>query len=338
MARPSSRRSRAVRTPPSHATGVQRYGRARTLALPRFGGAALATAVGVALLAGAATGAVVGGPPAAPSLSAEDVRVTRTGDGAALATGQEPSAGTLRDGAGAAAGGATDPLSAFEAVDRQARGDDPLPPGPAQPAAPVAIDPLAVDGAGLTFADRQAGLRSADVPTTGTGELVVVPGSSPSPAPERPVRTVRVEVEAGLEVDGALFAQMVMATLNDPRGWGADGTVSFARTDGDADLRVVLASPDTVDDLCAPLDTVGLYSCGRNGHAALNHTRWVQATAEFDDRTQYRQYLVNHEVGHLLGHPHVECAGPGQTAKIMQQQSVSVSPCVANGWPFPGGG
>lgn len=336
MARSSSWRPGATRTPPSHARGVRRNVRARTLAGPRFGGGVLGTAVGVALLAGAATGAVVGGPPAPLPLAAEDVRITRTGDSVSVPE-QQPTVGPLRAGAGAAAGGATDPLSAFATVDRQARDDAPLPPAPALPASPAVIDPLAIDGAGLTFADRQAGLRSAEVPTSGTGELVVVPGSSPAPAPERPVRTVLVEVEAGLDVDGALFAQMVMATLNDPRGWGADGSVSFARTDGDADIRVVLASPDEVDDLCAPLETVGRYSCGRNGHAALNHTRWVQATPEFADRTQYREYLVNHEVGHLLGHPHVECSGPGEVAKIMQQQSVEVHPCVPNGWPFPGG-
>lgn len=336
MARTSSWRSGVTRTPPSHARGVRRYVRARTLALPRFGTGVLATAVGVALLAGAATGAVVGGPPAPTSLATEDVRVTRTDDSASVPE-QEPTVGPLRAGQGSAAGGTADPLGAFAAVDRQDRDDVPLPPGPAQPASPAVIDPLAIDGAGLTFADRQAGLRSAEVPTSGTGELVVVPGSSPAPAPERPVRTVRVEVEEGLDVDGALFAQMVMATLNDPRGWGADGSVSFARTDGDADIRVVLASPDEVDDLCAPLETVGRYSCGRNGHAALNYTRWVQATPEFADRTQYREYLVNHEVGHLLGHPHVECSGPGEVAKIMQQQSVEVHPCVPNGWPFPGG-
>ena len=205
----------------------------------------------------------------------------------------------------------------------------------ALPATPAAIDPLALDAAGLSFADRQAGLLSAVVPAAGSGELVVVPGSSPAPAPDRPVRTVRVEVEAGLDVDPALFAKTVMATLNDPRSWGGDGSMSFARTDGAAELRVVLTSSALTDVMCAPLETVGTYSCGREGHAVLNFTRWVQATPEFADRTMYRQYLVNHEVGHLLGHGHVECPAGGAVAPVMQQQTVGVAPCVANGWPFP---
>ncbi len=113
--------------------------------------------------------------------------------------------------------------------------------------------------------------------------------------------------------------------------------MSFARTDGDADIRVVLASPTKVDAMCAPLNTHSDYSCGRNGHAAINYTRWVQATDEFGDRNVYREYVINHEVGHLLGHQHVSCPGEGAVAPIMQQQSIQVAPCTPNGWPFPDG-
>jgi len=202
---------------------------------------------------------------------------------------------------------------------------------------PQVVDRDTVGPLWLTPEDRTAGVLALDVPQAASGVLDVVPGADPAPPGTAPVRSVRVEVERGLAVDGPAFAAVVMAALNDPRGWGARGEVSFARTDGPADVRVVLASPSTVDALCAPLPTRGEVSCGRNGHAALNARRWVQATPEFADRTLYRQYLVNHEVGHLLGHPHEPCPGGGQVAPIMQQQSLRVAPCTANAWPFPQG-
>lgn len=190
------------------------------------------------------------------------------------------------------------------------------------------------DETGLSESDREAGILEAGTPSSAGGELLRVPGDSEAPGSGELIR-VRVEVEEGLPVDGLRFAETVMTILNDSRGWGAEGTMTFARVEGEADMRVVLASPDKVDEMCAPLRTAGEYSCGREGHAAINYVRWVDATEEFTSRTQYRQYVINHEVGHLLGKQHVSCPGAGELAPVMQQQSIRVAPCEPNGWPFP---
>src|SRR5690606_13832984 len=197
-----------------------------------------------------------------------------------------------------------------------------------------AVDPDERDETGLSQSDRAAGILEAGTPRSADGELLRVPGESMAPGTGELVR-VRVEVEDGLPVDGLKFAETVMTILNDDRGWGHEGRMTFARVEGDADMRVVLASPAKVDEMCAPLRTSGEYSCGRYGHAAINYTRWVDATEEFASRTQYRQYVINHEVGHLLGKQHVSCTGAGELAPIMQQQSIKVAPCEPNGWPFP---
>lgn len=231
---------------------------------------------------------------------------------------------------------------ALVADDEQARGADTSRTAVRAPDPTPTFDPLlSADPPvvalppGLTLGDVEAGLLSVDIPERGAGTFTVVPGTDPGPGTGR-VRTIRVEVEDGLAVDGARFARTVMATLNDPRGWGADGSVSFARTDGPAEFRVTLASPESVDDLCAPLDTNGQVSCGRAGNAVLNLRRWVLATQELaGDKVTYRQYLVNHEVGHLLGHGHEKCPAPGARAPLMQQQSYKAAPCVPNPWPFP---
>ncbi len=306
-------------TTPRHARGAPSGRRRSGTAAHRAGGAVAALVVAAGLAGGVGAGAAV------QALGVAFVPGTAGGGAAAGAdTSPERAEALSRSGGRADLAEVTDAAGVVGRVHGDVR------PWPV----PTLLPPGAPGPVWLTEADRGDGLLSVEVPESGSGVLDVVPGSAPAPG-SAPVRTVRVEVEQGLPVDGQAFAAMVMATLNDPRGWGAQGAVTFAWTDGPADVRVVLASPATVDVLCAPLRTEGQVSCGRNGHAALNVRRWVEATAEFTDRHLYRQYLVNHEVGHLLGYPHEDCPGPGQPAPIMQQQSYAVAPCTPNGWPFP---
>jgi len=194
-----------------------------------------------------------------------------------------------------------------------------------------------VEQLGLALRSR-AGLTTTEMmPRSASGELVTVPGTEEPPREADTVRPVRVQVEEGLPVDGEAFATFVMTVLNDERGWGHDGSVVFSRTDGPSDISVVLASPALTDELCRPLRTLGEYSCGRGGRAVLNAERWSDGAAPFLDGggniTEYRQYLVNHEVGHLLGHPHEACPVPGEPAPIMLQQTMRLEGCLPHAWP-----
>lgn len=199
--------------------------------------------------------------------------------------------------------------------------------------AALAPDPAPVpeEGSGLLGDD-------VEVPRKASGKLRAAPGREPAPGDGK-VRTVRVSVERGLPVDRGVFADAVLTTLNDPRGWSAPDGVTFARTGGDDfDLEVVLASPETTDELCAPLDTAGTLSCGVVGMAVLNFKRWAHGSDAWRDIGRYRQYLVNHEVGHVLGHSHDQCAGKGKKATVMVQQTTSTKGCVPEPWPAPGRG
>lgn len=171
---------------------------------------------------------------------------------------------------------------------------------------------------------------------TASGDLATVSGAS-EVAGDGPLRQYLVEVEEGLPGEPEDFAAAVEEVLGDPRSWGGDGEMSFQRVDeGPADFRVALTAPDTTDSLCAPLQTNGSLSCHQGGRAVINQNRWVSGVPHFDgDMETYRVYVINHEVGHALGHGHVPCPDEGEPAPVMQQQTLGLQGCEPNGWVYP---
>ncbi len=193
------------------------------------------------------------------------------------------------------------------------------------------------DDAGPSAAEPPVLLRSVEEEATkGTGDLSVVEGESTA-AGDGPLKRYLVEVEKGLPGEAEDFAAAVEEVLGDERGWIGDGDLSLQRVDsGPVDFRVTLAAPDTVDEMCHPLQTNGYVSCTMGGRAIINQNRWVSGVEHFEgDLETYRIYVVNHEVGHALGHGHVDCADPGEPAPVMQQQTFGLQGCAANGWVHP---
>lgn len=169
----------------------------------------------------------------------------------------------------------------------------------------------------------------------GTGRFTTSSVSLPAARRTATVRTYVVEVEGGVGTTPNDVARQVQKTLNDPRGWlGYRGT-SFAAVPSraEADFVVYLASPPTVDRMCAPLNVWREWSCEHGQDVVLNSDRWFLMTPTYHDLAAYRAYLVNHEVGHLLGRGHVPCPKRGARAPVMLQQSLSLQGCVRNSWP-----
>ncbi|TDD71072.1 DUF3152 domain-containing protein [Jiangella aurantiaca] len=175
-----------------------------------------------------------------------------------------------------------------------------------------------------------------EVPATGPGTFAVTPGQSAQAGTGSTLLTYTVEVETGLPFDPIEVAAVVDATLADPRSWIAGGRHSFQRVPSDGDLRILVATPGTTDELCAPLRTRGEVSCRNGDNVVLNALRWAVAVPHYNgDVAGYRQYVVNHEVGHALGEGHVPCPGRGQVAPVMLQQTYGLDGCLANSWPYP---
>jgi hypothetical protein len=164
------------------------------------------------------------------------------------------------------------------------------------------------------------------VASGGTG--VVGPGS-------RGFIRYRVEVEPATGVSAASVASVVDSTLAGSRGWTNEGW-SFQRVaSGAVDMVVRVATQGTVDRLC---NSVGSQVSCRNGQYVVLHVnRWKQGVPDYaGDVASYRILVVNHEVGHRLGHAgHPKCPGPGMPEPVMMQVYFEgLAPCVKNVWPY----
>lgn len=173
----------------------------------------------------------------------------------------------------------------------------------------------------------------------GDGNLSVVPGTSPVIGSGGQLVTFDVEIEGGLGLDGAVFAAEVVRVLSDPRSWIATGALQLQRVDsGTADLHIALVSPDHVEAQCPGYQTNGYTSCRYGDRAVINLARWSVGVEDYNGfLAEYREYVINHEVGHYFGHAHVGCPGPGAKAPVMMQQTLDVEQCVINAWPYPNG-
>jgi hypothetical protein len=209
---------------------------------------------------------------------------------------------------------------------------------PPSTASPTTPNPQ--DGSRTTETSTAA---TTTVPQKGNGKLTVVP--VPARAPASSGRTVRytVEIEGGLDVDPAEVARTVQSVLLDGRSWQKVDGVRFVPVSpvqeargARVDIRVTLASPGLTDKLCAPMRTLSQVSCWNGERSVLNFRRWALGDDSYGkDVARYRVYLVNHEVGHGLGHQHEQCPGKGRRAPIMVQQTLSLGGCKP--WPYPSG-
>ncbi|MEV6235754.1 DUF3152 domain-containing protein [Lentzea sp. NPDC051838] len=207
-----------------------------------------------------------------------------------------------------------------------------------------------------------AATASAELPpggeftAQGNRRWTVIPGASgPVGGPDRVTYTVEVEDGIALVGGPAGFASDVSTILADPRGWIGDGKHGFQRIDaGKPDLRIRLTSQLTTREVCGfsiPFEG----SCVSGTNVTINVARWVRGAVSFQGAlVEYKQYVVNHEVGHGLGYDHKPCQENGALAPVMMQQSWGVSNdylaalgtdrvsadgkvCKPNAWPYPTG-
>ncbi|WP_319459888.1 DUF3152 domain-containing protein [Micromonospora sp. RTP1Z1] len=203
--------------------------------------------------------------------------------------------------------------------------------------------------------------RPVPSPSTPAGPVLSLPGPVPSAGrgsfgyDDRPggvlgrsgaLRRFRVAVENGSGEDVRAFGDAVQTALAGAGSWVDSGQLRLQRVPAGAgyDFTIYLATAGTAGRMCLAGGTdirVGGHpytSCRTPGKVIINLDRWLLSVPHMVKAgvplERYRLYVINHEVGHQLGHHHERCPGAGLPAPVMQQQTLFLSGCTPNPWPY----
>lgn len=135
------------------------------------------------------------------------------------------------------------------------------------------------------------------------------------------------------------FANTVFRVLDNPQGWPRAGVVFEETTDRNAcEFTITLAESTKLPEYSQGCSVD--YSCRVGENVIINKKRWDEAVEHWfmhgETLSQYRTMVLNHEVGHVLGHIDNEtvCEGEGKKAPLMQEQSMDLRGCTPNAWPL----
>ena len=144
------------------------------------------------------------------------------------------------------------------------------------------------------------------------------------------MKRITYSVVVDPDVDFSLkdFETDVAICLADPNGWESKG-YRFFQVKRNSQVVIHLSSKAGLRKAGCD-DTL---SCAELGGKQLriNADNWKHGSAKSgQDLNGYRQYVISHEIGHILGFDHVKCPGKGLPVPIMTQQTISIGKCIPN--------
>lgn len=141
-------------------------------------------------------------------------------------------------------------------------------------------------------------------------------------------------------------AQEIDTVLCHPRGWRSHDynfeqvteeegqTMRRQKSQRKRVFHIRMSTPETIGRECK----LHSLSCADTAKSVIyfNSNRWLYGSAESGlNLSDYRRYLIYHEIGHLLGRGHYKCSrNKNDLCPVMYQQTISKGCCKPNVWPL----
>jgi hypothetical protein len=158
------------------------------------------------------------------------------------------------------------------------------------------------------------------------------PYDLPTAPSEDGILSYRITVDPIYLPYGPCFSWQVHQILDDNRSWDE---VREAEPGETPQMWIILAPPGAS---CPDLYIAGSCAAGGDGQGQvrINTLRWFAGYGE-STLAESRIYTINHEVGHILGHGHIDCTVMGYpiwTADTVGEQwDVPIDSCGLIAWP-----
>jgi len=178
-------------------------------------------------------------------------------------------------------------------------------------------------------------------PTTIEADWISATERSAATTPPTPTSTTKtfnytIAIRGTVVSDFAHFRALVAATLNDSRGWPR-ANIKFQEVNSGGHFAVFLQEPAIFANY-AGCDVE--LSCRHGNNIMINDDRWRLGTDHWTTTglppDDYRRMIINHEVGHWLGHRHITtpCASTSIPMPLMIDSPLRPT-CAPNIWPLP---
>ena len=143
-----------------------------------------------------------------------------------------------------------------------------------------------------------------------------------------------IQFHKNLKIEKDSCIQKIISVLNDSRGWKNKGyTFKYSKKINSPDFFIIFTSPNWISNFC---NLPGL-SCTdlRTNIIYINIENWRNGSKlSLLDTSNYRTYIINHEVGHILGKKHIQCPSFNSKVPVMTQQTLGIGKCLPNPWPL----